>query len=198
MAAFWRRGTRQAQDDQGHRSWDKITLGGVILPGLARISSFAVDANVQHKAARGSDGGKDVVTGLKRPEFTIELELSRKAHWEQWERIARKSGDWPGLLPAKRPTDRNYLPFYSPFTAHWGVSHVLVVGVRQEWPRAGVMKVAIKVLMATPPKSGATHAPSKVLDTGRSEVPIVDLPTSVIRAPELRDRVGRPSQDPEY
>jgi hypothetical protein len=183
-------------------AWNRVKLGSYWLPGRARITGLEIEAELQHAKPRGKSGGSDVVTGLKRPDFTIELELvplslegqSRRAAGERvWAEFCRI---FDTFLPQKRPTEHDFFPIYHPALQLLHIDFVLVRKIRPPVPEAGKILTAFFDCVAWKPPSGrpATHKPRPAQTPAAGKTATIDLPQKAVIAPELRDRLGRPSR----
>lgn len=177
-AAYWLASKRPRPKYKN--PWDVVFLDGRALPGLARIRSLGLEVLAQHKQPLGGDFGSDTVLGLRAPEFTVELEISHREEWEEFQRWV------PVLVPAKDPASRNYLSIRHPLTALWRVFWVLTLGVEFQGPVSGVALALLRFRAANQPRPKAAHHPARKLE----KPPTVALDT-VGRAPDLRDFLGR-------
>ncbi len=105
-------------------SWDVASLGGHVLPGLARIDGLELSSKWDVKEAAGTDGATETYQGYTPAPFQLVLRIWERAQWERWLSIA------PKLRP--RPGKETPLPLdiVHPDLAVWNISRAILRKVK--------------------------------------------------------------------
>jgi len=136
-------------------AWDTVVLGGVILPGLARVEVTKGPARkTDTRSAAGSNGARLREKGLELVEATITLTLWTEAHWQEWERhsVALSRRVRTGLR-------RTAMDIAHPKLAALECFAVYVAepgGLKDVKP--GIKEVSIRVIQYLPPTNNTSRA----------------------------------------
>lgn len=170
---YWRKNTR---------AWNKPTLGGYVLPGLAKLRPFKFGLRVNEGTASGKDGGSIVIQGLKLPRAVLTLELESEDDNSNWSRLAGV------ILPVKQPQLRDQLPVYYPTLARYGFNQAIVLEITETPPSSGgpcLIEIELAVIFSG---DNATHVPARTQTTSVGQTQAIPLTGSVDRIKDVRDR----------
>jgi len=135
-------------DDPG--SWDTAVLGGVTLPGLARIDGLDLGARWDIKEAPGTDGASETYQGYTPAPFNLVLRMWSRSQWLAFLPLAKRFRPKPGRA-SPEPVD-----VVHPELLVWGISRVIIRKIK---PRklAGEYEVAFDLFEYFPqPKKPVT------------------------------------------
>ena len=148
--------------------WDRIILGGYVLPGIAALVSGAVKLKLDAKEKAGGHGGKSTSHGLAAQEFAIKVEVWTDAQLERLDEICKAVLPIPRAELTKaqiKKGDENYPPisFGCPSVALLrAVSSVIVVGASALTRSSlGGREMTITLKHWLPSKAKATTTPSR-------------------------------------
>ncbi|MGZ3454446.1 MAG: hypothetical protein ACXWUG_20255 [Polyangiales bacterium] len=101
-------------------SWDTAVVGGVQLPGLARIDGLELASKWDVKEAPGTDGATETYQGYTPSSFTLLLRMWERDQWTAW----------LGLVPKFRPRPGKESPdpveVVHPELAAWGIARAII------------------------------------------------------------------------
>jgi hypothetical protein len=101
-------------------SWDTVVIGGVTLPGLARIEGLELASKWDVKEAPGSDGATETYQGYTPAAFQIVLRMWERDQWLAFLKLATRFRPRPGKNTPD-PVD-----VVHPELAVWGISRAIV------------------------------------------------------------------------
>jgi len=135
--------------------WDEVTLGEVLLPGLARVKvTKGAGRKIDDRSSAGSNGWHIKEKGPTPVEATVTLKLWEESHWQQWERHSQAL-----TRRVRESVRRTAMPIAHPVLAALNVTAVYVVevgGLEQE--TVGIWTADIKVLEFRPPTGSASRS----------------------------------------
>jgi hypothetical protein len=140
-APFW---------DDDPDSWDTALLGGITLPGLARVDGLELGSKWDVKEAPGTDGATETYQGYTPSAFNLVLRIWLADQWASWLSIAKQFRPKPGK---ERPKP---LDVVHPELAAWGIARVVIRKIK---PRKldGIYEVSFDLLEYFPqPKKTVT------------------------------------------
>lgn len=162
---------------QASQSWNEISLGGVVFPGIAHVR-VTVANELEVKKAKGRSGASTTYQG--RPPAKVKITLTVYAP-EQWEALVE-------LLPSIWPdvTSERGAPIevVHPRCRLWKISRLIIESIDDSQPE-GVGDVyvlqisAVEFLPSQTQKGAASGAATRTSST-------LDVPQSL--SPELRGR----------
>jgi hypothetical protein len=145
LAPFW---------DDDPDSWDTAVLGGVTLPGLARIDGLELGSKWDVKEAPGSDGATETYQGYTPSPFQLVLRIWLPEQWSAFLPLAKQFRPRPGKETPK-PVD-----VVHPDLAVWGISKVIIRKIKPK-KTDGIYEVSFDLLEYFPqPKKTVTTTAS--------------------------------------
>jgi hypothetical protein len=101
-------------------SWDSAVLGGVSLPGLARIDGLELASKWDVKEAPGTDGARETYQGYTPAAFQLVLRMWDGAQWEEWLKLA------PQFRPKPGKNSPDPIDVVHPELSVWGITRVIL------------------------------------------------------------------------
>lgn len=151
--------------------WDQVELGGIILPGEARIvDPGEIAVKIDKQNAKGTKGSDFVQTGFDFAKFGILVTLFTPDEWDEWQRFV------PTILP-KTAAKGNIQPqsIYYPSLAAHGINQciILAVGIPREGKTPQTVDVPIRCEQWEKVKKVAVSRPTIAASTAKSKRTIV-------------------------
>ena len=102
--------------------WDRVTIGGQTMPGLAHVEAKP-QCKTDHKDAPGSHGANPTFHGYKPAPVTITLTVWTPAQWNDLETAIKRL--WPAATKQKpKPVD-----VYHPALAVVSIKSIVIMGI---------------------------------------------------------------------
>lgn len=101
-------------------SWDTAIVGGVALPGLARIDGLELASKWDVKEAPGTDGATETYQGYTPAAFQIFLRMWEREQWRAFLKLV------PRLRPKPGKNTPDAVDVVHPELSAWGISRAIV------------------------------------------------------------------------
>jgi hypothetical protein len=136
--------------DDDPDSWDTASLGGVVLPGLARIDGLELASKWDVKEAPGTDGATETYQGYTPSAFQLVLRIWDPDQWSTFLTLAKRFRPKPGK-ESPQPLD-----VVHPDLSVWGISKCVIRKIKPK-KGDGIYEVSFDLLEWFPqPKKTVT------------------------------------------
>lgn len=129
------------EDD--YDSWDTVSLGGVVMPGLAKVKA-SISRKLDVKSVRGRDGARVKDGGYQPGKITIEIRTTTR---EEFDALQPRLD---AINPRQRGTSRSAVDIAHPSLAFLGISAVYIEKVGAPELVSGILTTSIECLEWTP------------------------------------------------
>ena len=126
--------------DDPDAPWDRLMLGGHVMPGIWEITSGECARQVDHKKTKDKDGARIQDMGLLPPRMSARGRMCSVEDWEMLQQIM------PDIHPKKKGGLKFPLSIFHPAVALLGVSQVYVERVRPPEIKDGILELAIDMI----------------------------------------------------
>lgn len=175
------------------RVWNKFSVGGIELPGLARITGSPTHKLViQKRGASGKEGPAIIFHGRQQGSFGVDLLLHTAAEWAAWQAAKDE-------LPLKQPgkgasLEKLSRPVYHPLLAHMGITYAYCAEITVESPVAGgPIRVRMNWEEYVQPGKQSPSKRAQPAATKQGYGKTIDLKNNVMPATTLKDITPKPS-----
>ena len=126
--------------DEPEAPWDRLMLGGHVMPGIWEITSGECARQVDHKKTKNKDGARIQDMGLLPPRMSARGRMVSVEDWEMLQQIM------PDIHPKHAGGLKFPLSIFHPAVAVLGVSQVYVERVRPPEVKDGVLEFTIDMI----------------------------------------------------
>ncbi len=134
--------------------WDRVTLGGNVLPGKCRVSRGSLVVKIDQKKKPGVHGGNPTLQGINPQQFEIEVTIWTNDQLDALLDVCKQ------ILPQQNQTTQLPLVLDHPSIKHLGVIKVIVLGCGIiEMTGVGTRRLSLHLqhwLLSTGKKSATT------------------------------------------
>jgi hypothetical protein len=164
-------------------SWDQVSIGGAILPGIWELSG-SVQRNIDIKGQRRKDGAIIKDMGYEPGKLSLHGRIIEENDWE----LLKAS--LAAIHPRKKGLGRNPLPLIHPAANALGLDKVYVVSIDVPRLVSQVLEVSIELIEWFP-------GPKEIKATAKS--PNIDLDAANVkyRGP-FKDEAERKASEEEF
>jgi hypothetical protein len=163
--AFWDRFTEGYEgSDYPLEEWDRVQIGGYVLPGICVVDG-AAKQRIDVQKANGVDGGVLIERGYQPGTLDIDMKIWTPHHWSIWQsihpNIYRRAGKLDVNDAKKKSASRAQiqvtakaaLSIYHPAAADRGIDSVLIeqITLPRPGPEKGSKIITIKCIQYMPP-----------------------------------------------
>ncbi len=118
------------------RGWDKLELGGWVIPGHARVTRAHIKTKIDQKKKPGRHGGNPTLLGLDPQPVEVEITTYSDADRDQLLNVLDEL-PLPGRVDAQTSDNKIAVAVSHPSLVPLGISSVLIVGVSGLLPVQG-------------------------------------------------------------
>jgi hypothetical protein len=135
-------------------SWDRLTIGKDVLPGLWTVG-YSLEREIDIKKAGGVDGARFKDKGYKPTEITLTGRMSTVDEWLRLQEL------FPTIHPKRKGSGRSTFAIGHPVTRLAGIQFVYIHKIdAPELSQGGMLTIVITCLEFVPaPKKVAKPAP---------------------------------------
>lgn len=127
-------------------AWDKITIGGVLSPGICKVSGFKRKHDFDRKKGKGASG--ETLTFVQKPaaEGSIKFLLFESIHFLEWQKF-RDALKYDPTKRAVSPVD-----IYYPALDDLGIKAVVTSSIGMVEPEGkGLYSITVEFIEYNPP-----------------------------------------------
>jgi hypothetical protein len=146
------------------KGWDKLTLGGVVMPGHARVTRGSIRTRIDRKNVKGVHGASPTLSGLEPQPLEVEITTYSDADREALLVVLSKL-PLPGRVgpPPKGKTDPNLITIDHASLRGLRINMVIIISASAliVQPGTSIANMTFELLHAFPKKQkSATSTPN--------------------------------------